>query len=379
MNVLHLVSNFRWTERAEPAADLTLGQQALGVRAELVCGRQRLLWEDSIECQAAIKGLQPRVLDFPKHFALSAAWRDIRSLVDWIRTERIDVLHTHLPNAHLMATMARARVRQKPLMVHSVYEPDGASLNFRSRWISAPRTDGWVVISDGAAAALQERYAVEADRVLTLVPPVDVERFRHSPLDAPRQSFGLASESFVVGAVMRLGVNRGIHVLIHAVALVKDRCPDLQCLIVGRGDIENAVERPARQLGIRDRITLGGYCRRDKLVAAYHAMDVFAYLKPGTDQSCRAVREAMAAGLPVVASRVGFLPELVDEGETGHLFDPQPEALAVVLERLYRDREAVRRLGEQAGAHAREQFAPQKQARRVTEFYARLGACRGSA
>ncbi len=372
MRILHLLSNFRWTERAEPAADLVLGQQAIGLDARLACGKSRAKLEDSIEFQARQKGLEPVVFEMPKHFRVGATWNDVRAIRNYLAQHPVDVLHSHMLNAHLMAVLIAARMKQPPLVVHSMYEPSLARRSLRTRWICRPRTDGWILIGDQARNELEEAYGVPAWRMLVSTPPVDVKRFQTKPDTDPREIFGIPPNAFVVGLVMRMGVNRGVDLFLKALRLIKEDCPELRGLLIGRGEMDEAVHQPAAELGVSDRLIIGGYCRWEKLVAAYKAMDVFAYVAPGTDKSCRAVREALSAGVPVTAVRVGYLPELVDEGRTGRLCEPTPEAMAETLKSLYDDRASCRAMAKQAEAQSRERFSPDGQATRVAEFYEAL-------
>jgi spore coat protein SA len=129
------------------------------------------------------------------------------------------------------------------------------------------------------------------------------------------------------------------------------------------------VEEPARKLGIRDRIVLAGYCRDDRLVQAYRTMNALVYPMPGTDKSCRTVREAMAAGVPVLASRVGFLPSLVEHRKTGWLTEVSSESLAAAIEECINDPTRLSNMGAEALAVARKRFSPMEQAEATMAFY----------
>jgi len=379
MKVIHLLSNFRWTERSEPAADLVLGQQARGVESLLVCGRNIGVPIDSVEYQARVKGLEPIALEMRKHFRWRPAVRDVRALRGMIADGSVDVPHSHLPNAHLIAAVALNGQARRPLLVHSLYEPEGPGRSLRARLISRPRTDGWVVISASAATRLVEKYHVEPQRVIVVEPPLDIDRFAAPASGDVRASFGLAADDFVVGVVARFSERRRIDLLLGAVQRIAEDCPRLRCLMIGRGDVERLVSEPAARMGIADRIVLGGYCRGDRLVEAYNAMDVFAYTAPGTDKSCRAVREALAVGLPVAASRVGYLPAMIEEGRTGYLFNPDPASMARVLRRSYEGRDDLATLGQAARDSARQRFARGQQADRIIAFYRRIAGLRSTA
>jgi glycosyltransferase involved in cell wall biosynthesis len=146
-------------------------------------------------------------------------------------------------------------------------------------------------------------------------------------------------------------------------------------LLVGRGRegaVEKVVEKPAREMKIYDRIVMPGYCKGDRLVAAYRAMDVLVYPIPGSDQSCRTVREAMAAGVPVIATKIGFLPELIDDRVTGRLMAFSWESLADILKELVSDEKKLVDMGCRALDCATRRFAPDLQARKTLDFYQRL-------
>jgi glycosyltransferase involved in cell wall biosynthesis len=112
------------------------------------------------------------------------------------------------------------------------------------------------------------------------------------------------------------------------------------------------------------------------LVAAYKAMDVLAYPSPGTDPSCRTVRESLAAGIPVVGCEVGFLPTLIGDGETGFLAPSDSASLAEALGRVLADPVLRQRMSRQAGLEALERFSNKTQAGHCLSFYERLGARR---
>jgi glycosyltransferase involved in cell wall biosynthesis len=146
-------------------------------------------------------------------------------------------------------------------------------------------------------------------------------------------------------------------------------------LIVGRGRegaVETVVAKPAKTLNVFDRIVLAGYCEEDRLVAAYRAMDVLVYPIPGSDKSCRTVREAMAAGVPVIAPAIGFLPELIEDHSTGRLMELAWESLAKILEELILDRAQLLEMGQRSLQTAIRRFSPVLQAERTLDFYHKL-------
>jgi glycosyltransferase involved in cell wall biosynthesis len=380
LKILHLLSNWKWTERAEPAADMVLGQIQMGANATFVCGRCPFDTADAVENRARTKGLDPIVMDITKHFNPFAAILALPRLLHFLKERQFDIVHAHMQNAHLLGGVAVRMALPHARMVCTFYEPDGPSPGARERMLVRRFTDGAVVIAPKARENLASLFHYPDSRIAVIEPGMDVGRF-NSPLtrDAARSLFGLAPTDRVVGMVTRIREARRLDLVIQAVARLAPHDPSLKLLIVGRGGegaVENVIEKPAEALGIRDRIRLPGYCRDQMLTAAYRAMDMLAYPSPGTDPSCRTVREAMASGLPVVACNVGFLGTLVGDGETGFLTPSDPIPMAAAIKGLFDDPEQRDRMARQAALQARERFSSRRQAEQCLMFYDKLGSRR---
>jgi glycosyltransferase involved in cell wall biosynthesis len=106
-------------------------------------------------------------------------------------------------------------------------------------------------------------------------------------------------------------------------------------------------------------------------------MDVLVYPMPGTDKSCRTVREGMASRVPVIASRIGFLPELIENGVNGRLMDLSPESLADILSGLIRDHDELDRMARLGSETAKQRFSTSLQAKRTLSFYEKLLSGKG--
>jgi phosphatidylinositol alpha-1,6-mannosyltransferase len=154
---------------------------------------------------------------------------------------------------------------------------------------------------------------------------VDLGRFTpDADGEAVRREFGLGLRP-VVGSVARLAPNRGHELLIHGFARLLGRLPDARLLLVGKGEMLGRLQALVEGLGLSGQIIFSGYRDHD-LPQVLAAMDCFAMMGAGSDESCRAALEAMAAGKPVVARRVGALPETVVDGETGLLVPVEQQA-----------------------------------------------------
>lgn len=379
VNILHLLSNRKWTERSEPVADLVRGQQTLGHAAEFVCGR----WpaekgrEQSAEEQARRKGLEPIVLRFDKHFRLGSARQDVPRLRDLITAKQAAVVHAHLPNAHLIAALATRPLDRPPLRIASSYEPDGPESGVRNRYLLHHYTDGLVVIGEKARTAALRRGKLSAEQIAVIEPGVDTEFFSpQRAVPGNRRTFGLEAGHFVMGMVTRIRPDRRVDLAVRALGKLASDLPDLRFLLVGRGEAKDDMLALAESLGVRDRLVWAGYRTGDELVAALRAMNFLVYPAAGTDKSCRTIREAMAAGVPVLGSRSGFIQELIEDHTTGRFIELAPERLAAVIKDLHADRGRLSAMGEAALRTAHSRFRLELQARQTVAFYDRLLSAR---
>lgn len=183
-----------------------------------------------------------------------------------------------------------------------------------------------------------------------------------------------SAESIVVGAACRLVDIKGLPDLIHAVALLCPELPNLRLEIAGEGpELEN-LEQEARVLGITERIRFLGW--QKDMGSVYRNWDIFA-MPSLTEAFPMAALEAMAQGLPVVATNVGGLPELVEEGRTGYLVPPSdPDALADRLRPLILDPNRRQAMGAAGYYRVREHFSVDRMVAQIAGIYRSLLAKR---
>jgi len=201
-------------------------------------------------------------------------------------------------------------------------------------------------------------------------PMIGVTRVKPAPADpAVRKSLGFEPEHRVVGIVARVQRHRRFELFLAAVRELCDADPLARVLVVGRGTHrEEVAVEPAAKLGLADRVIFAGYRGADYL-DVLRSIDVFTFLVPGSDGTCRAVLEAAACGIPAVTSRRGALPEIVLDGETGFVVDEDPAALASAWHTLLNDPERRRAMGQAAARRAQLEFRPERLADTVEGLY----------
>jgi glycosyltransferase involved in cell wall biosynthesis len=170
--------------------------------------------------------------------------------------------------------------------------------------------------------------------------------------------------------VCELRAQKALEVLFEAAARLRSDLPALKVLVAGDGPERASLEAEVRRLGLEGTILLLGI-RRD-VPALLDALDV-AVLSSDYEGSPLSVMEYMAAGKPVVSTRVGGVPELIDEGRQGLLVEPRsPEALAAAVGRLLRDPDEARKLGAAGRDRQQREYSLDAMVRRIEELYEEL-------
>jgi glycosyltransferase involved in cell wall biosynthesis len=357
LTVLHVLANRWWTGSAEPVLRLVLGLRARGHRVLL-----GLAPGDRFEAKAREAGVDPVEglrLDVKSGPAavVGDAWR-LKSLVT---REGVDVVHAHHGHDHWLAWWGHGRAA----LVRTFHNERAV----RTAWPDSSlyrRTDAVVAVSRRIEERLRTA-GVPGERVYRADGVVDAARFATDAAGAAkiREEFGVA-QAPLVGCVARLAADRGHEALIEGFRLLSAERGDARLLLIGKGERRDALEVLVKHLGLESKVFFAGY-RDSDLPGVLGALDVFVLMGAGSDESCRAALEAMAAGRPVLAARVGALPDAVLHGETGLLLDePSPGAVADSLARLLSNPGEARAMGEAGRRRALDLFTSERHAA-VTE------------
>jgi glycosyltransferase involved in cell wall biosynthesis len=199
-----------------------------------------------------------------------------------------------------------------------------------------------------------------------------VTPFVAPPLEQVQQvqhGLGLQDDEAVILAVGRLSYEKGTADLLRAAAVLNNMkgVPDFRIVLVGDGPERESLARLASQLGIRAKLTMAGFQRDTK---PYYGVATLLAVPSHTEGSPNVVLEGMAAGLPIAATAVGGIPEILEQGVTGLLVLPQnPDAMADAIQRILTDPEIRQRLGVAARLRAESNFTPDAYKRSLVQFY----------
>lgn len=301
------------------------------------------------------------------------AIREGLRLVQHIRRHAIDIFHAHDSYSNLFGC-PWARLA-------------GTKVIASRRWQGAPPGRGWKIASripyrlahmSLANSPRVGEMLAEFDRVprhrIAVVPNfVDEEAFVPPSPEMRRAllaEFGIANAAAVIGIVANLRPVKDHATLLGAVHVLKPRWPAMRVVLVGDGDSRRDLERLAAALDIRDQVVFAG--SRPSLPNVNHLFDI-AVLCSKREGLPNSVLEAMAAGVPVVATDVGAVADAVINGETGLIVAPgDPAALATALDTLLSDPPRARGFGESGRRRAQADYSPAAALDALEKVYANL-------
>jgi glycosyltransferase involved in cell wall biosynthesis len=295
---------------------------------------------------------------------------DARRLADIVREADFDIVHCWHTRDHVLAIRALASRRRAGVtrLVRSYPDSEPISAWPWNRWLFGSGTDALLCVSPATAeknGRLRKRHPL-----LGTFGAVDLVRFQpRAPNAIVRESLGLRPEHRVIGIVARIQHRRRFDLLLAAMSRLAQRNKHARLLVIGRGTHREAVAKiPAARLGISDRVLFAGY-RSTDYVDTLCAADIFTFVAPGSDGTCRALLEAAACGLPAVVVDRGALPEIVIDGETGLVADVDPGALSADWQRLLNEPSLRTSMGAAARRRAQIHFCPARLAEQVENFY----------
>lgn len=295
--------------------------------------------------------------------------RLIAGLVKLMRRERIDIVQTYLFTANTWARLA-AILARVPIIVTSERNVDMWEQRFKptiGRWL-----DRFTYRTTGNSRAV-EAYLLDKGlpphKVAVIYNGVDLDRFEGEPVtpSLTKSELGIPFHHAVVGLLARLEPQKDPVTFLRAAAILVKKCPTISCLVIGGGSLQSELEREARAMGLGDRVTFTGPRRDVARLLAVCDVSVMSSVKEGMSNT---VMESMAAGKPMVATRVGGNAELIADGETGFLVPTRdPAALADAIERILEDPPLAKSMGQRARARIEQEFSVRAMVRSTERLY----------
>lgn len=321
-------------------------------------------------------------LTIPLHGELSPAadLAAFKTLVRLLKAHRINILHAHGSKAGLISRPA-AVAAGVPAVVMTMH--NSIFYSGRNCWISrlaaaaegflSRYTGGIITVSEALRREMIGRAKVSPDKVVTIYNGIQPERYRKAPdRNYLRAVAGIPPDKKVVGTVCRLAPQKGVGFFLKAAAELTSRHEETVFLVVGGGPMREQLEREAARLNLRGKVFFTG--ERQDVNRIMPCLDIFV-LSSVTEGFPLTVLEAMASGCPLVASRTGGIPEIVDDGVNGLLVNPgDVSGLAGAVSGLLADPEKCRKLAGEARRRVEQNFTEKEMAAQTGALYQALYA-----
>lgn len=366
-------SGRKWIGEIAHVAMLYTQLDCLGHRPWIICRRGYAL-----EAHAREAGMRFLALEFNSHFH---PWQDARDLQRWLRwvaEERPDIIHCHRGKDHWLGCAVAWRCRCPLVRTRHVVTP--VRQRWLNRWLYLRATDAVICVSQAARNTFGP-WKEELSKCQTILSAVDADRFhpqarseawRRSLLADPAGSpppTGTA-EPLWFGLIGRFQRIKGQRIFLEAAARVASQCPEARFLLAGAGgEIRQAIlQERAAELGIGDRVLVLGLLSNLPEVLA--SLDVGVIASLGSEGSSRIALEMMASELPLVATRVGGIPDLTEPCNSARLVPPgDPVAMAEAMLAWARQPLARHQCGQSARQHVLQAHHPKAWAESILQVY----------
>jgi glycosyltransferase involved in cell wall biosynthesis len=360
---LHIDTARTWRGGQNQVLLTVNGLRSIGQRAALVAH------PDGELRRRAAEGLELVPMAPRTEVDLTAAWRFSRV----IKRLAPDVVHAHDPHGVAMASLALSLGASSshngaPALVASRRVDFHLKGNSFSRWkyrqvdcfIAASEAIRQMLIADG----------VPAERTVTVHEGIDVEHVIAAPPVNVHEAFWLPHHAPVVGNIAALVPHKGQRYLVEAAHLVVQEISDARFVILGEGELREHLEKQVHEHHLEKHVLLPGF--RTDVLGCLKGFDLFV-MSSVTEGLGTSLLDAMACARPIVATRTGGIPEIVEDGVNGLLVPPRDAAsLAAAIVRALNDERLRQRLGEAGLARVRERFTVERMVEQTAAVYARV-------
>jgi len=339
LTILHTESSNGWGGQEIRIVTEAEGMQRRGHRVLIAATpSSRLLTE------AGGRGVETVRVEM-EGWRMPAAFGRLRAV---IRRERVDIVNTHSSRDSWLASASAMLSRRRPILIRTRHLSTPIERSIVTRFLYNTLPDAVITTGESIRTTMVERHGFDASKIVSIPTGVDTSVFsRALATGAFREAFGIPATVPLVGIVAVLRSWKGHEDFVDAARLVLKEIPDARFVIVGDGPRAPNIRDYIDRLGLAAAVTMTGH--RADVATVLASLDVFVLSSFGHEGVPQAVLQAMAMEVPVVATNVGAVSEVVRDGETGLLAPPRvPEALAAHIVSVLR-RNALRRALASAG------------------------------
>ena len=306
-------------------------------------------------------------LNMSNKLRLDAFWRFYRLLQE----QQPLILHTWMFHANIPGRVL-GRIAGIPVIISSerTMRQEGKFRQLSNRY-TASLSDRIVCVSVNVAKYTEQTIHLPPEKLVVIPNGVDRNDYRNLPSKAEaRRLFQLPDSALIIGAIGRMHRVKGLNILLSAFAQLAELRGSVHLLFVGEGSVRQLLIDQTHDFGLNSKVTFLAF--QKDIPKLLPALDLFvsASLHEGMPN---AVLEAMAAGLPVVATDVGGTPEVVQDGQTGFLVPPgEFEALAISIDKLLEDPDLRCRMGKEGKERVARYFSIEQMSQQYEQLYEQL-------
>lgn len=280
---------------------------------------------------------------------------DCRNL---IQKEKPQIIHIHAASEISLPVINIARSIGIPVIFHAHQEYLSDSFKPGDQRMLS-QASHIIAVSKAVEKSIVNRTQ-ESTRVKTIYNGIEIREFPNKDASTYKRNIVIAG---------RFSVEKGFDLGIRAFSKVLESKADCDLFVIGNGPEKANLEILVRDLGIQDKVFFKGVLSKDELLYACHNATCVLIPTPSSESFSMLAVEAMSAGTPVIATNVGGLPEVVQNGVTGYLVEPSPEEISKALLHLFQDEMSIREFGQNAKIIAKKNFSVQRFGQEITNEY----------
>lgn len=360
LTILHTESSVGWGGQENRTLHECVGLKKLGERAIVLCKP-----DSKLKTRAASAGIEVRTHPMRSNRDLFALFYLLRL----IKEESVDVISTHSGDDSLLGAVAGRLSRRKPVIVRTRH----LALPITSRLTYSLLPHRVVTVSEHVRQYLINDEGISPEHVVTVFTGVDLARFDpdNTP-DTLRESLGADKNTLIVGTIAILRRKKGHHVLLEAISEVVKKVPNVLFVFAGDGPQRQNIEARIKELGIGRWVRLLGL--RTDVPAVLNGVDLFV-LPTLQEALGTSILEASAMRKAVISTKVGGVPEVIVEGKTGLLVEPEDSAgLCSAIVALLTDARARESMGAQGRRLVESDFSTTRMVEKMHDLYTNLAA-----
>ncbi|MBI3755207.1 MAG: glycosyltransferase family 4 protein [Deltaproteobacteria bacterium] len=355
LTILHTESSKGWGGQENRTLKESIGLKKMGAKIIIACPS-----DSKLAKVGADNGIEMKTIKMESSFSPFA----IASLLKIVKKEKVNIICTHSGKDSMLGAIAGRLSKMKPKIVRTRH----LALPITSKITYSIFPHKVVTVSEYVRKYLVEEKGIAADKVFSIPTGVDLEVFNIDVVKAvSREALGISPDAVIVGTIAILRRKKGHHTLLDAIPLVLKEIPNAAFLFVGDGPQRENIEKKLSELGIAGSVKLLGL--RKDIPEILKTIDLFV-LPTLQEALGTSFLEAMAMSKPVVGTRVGGVPEVVNEGVSGMLVEPENSAaLADAIINLLKNRDKMKKMGDEGRRIVETKYSVDVMVKNLYDFY----------